>query len=531
MTKPRDLATLGGGFTQSGTGAIRRTVENKLKDTVSVKDFGAVGNGVADDTAAINAAILAAHNLKTNVLVDDATYSVVVNFDNGKDYKIVGTILLPNGIVLDGNGSRLIGSYGSAVSTAYNDSLPSIIETGYFNGTIITTNRAASNTTQRITNSGICNFTFINANCGINAINLQETSFIRNCRFNNVSAAMRLKSCYYLVVDQIMIRSSSQATNQYAVLLHGGDCSDMRIQQVSCVGCSVGISVNSTPAGSTSLSGCSFEDAYLAHGAGAVNGIGVYFDAGYFQGWTIANCYFEGVQTGIKFNTGAAAYGMSIKNNFYSSCQSALIGSENSMRVSEFIGNGVADDGGIIRNLVDLSASGNDVFVQVPAIGRNSTLGLGAFITNHTLGNVGTAQTSSVWKNTSSPFAAIAKAEPGLVNQSKLNSLPFEGANIISLPNQVPFVNRTVSVNTLTIDTNITYDDSNVLVFNFYGTTDSVTYDLKGFIFGTTVSWVTRTPITVTATVTNNSGAVRLVFGLLTASVPIINTTGMIRHV
>jgi hypothetical protein len=52
MTKPRDLATLGGGFTQSGTGAIQRTVENKLKDTVSVKDFGAVGDGVADDTQA-----------------------------------------------------------------------------------------------------------------------------------------------------------------------------------------------------------------------------------------------------------------------------------------------------------------------------------------------------------------------------------------------------------------------------------------------------------------------------------------------
>jgi hypothetical protein len=26
MTKPRDLATLGGGFTQLGTGAIQRTV-------------------------------------------------------------------------------------------------------------------------------------------------------------------------------------------------------------------------------------------------------------------------------------------------------------------------------------------------------------------------------------------------------------------------------------------------------------------------------------------------------------------------
>jgi len=44
MTKPRDLSNLGGGFIQSGTGAVQRTVENKLKDTVSVKDFGAVAD-------------------------------------------------------------------------------------------------------------------------------------------------------------------------------------------------------------------------------------------------------------------------------------------------------------------------------------------------------------------------------------------------------------------------------------------------------------------------------------------------------
>ncbi len=39
-------------FTQTGTGAVARTVDSKLKDAVSVRDFGAVGDGVADDATA-----------------------------------------------------------------------------------------------------------------------------------------------------------------------------------------------------------------------------------------------------------------------------------------------------------------------------------------------------------------------------------------------------------------------------------------------------------------------------------------------
>lgn len=44
-------------FIQQGIGAIKRTVQEKLGETISVKDFGAVGNGVTDDAAKIQAAI------------------------------------------------------------------------------------------------------------------------------------------------------------------------------------------------------------------------------------------------------------------------------------------------------------------------------------------------------------------------------------------------------------------------------------------------------------------------------------------
>ena len=61
-------------YTPSGAGAVTTTVENKLRQIVSLKDFGAVGDGSTDDTAAIQ---LALNSGFKNITGSGLTYKVI----------------------------------------------------------------------------------------------------------------------------------------------------------------------------------------------------------------------------------------------------------------------------------------------------------------------------------------------------------------------------------------------------------------------------------------------------------------------
>jgi len=82
-----------GGVTATGS-TTSRTLATRFADSANVKDFGAIGNGVANDTAAIQAAI--------NYM--NTTYSGGIVFVPAGNYYVPGGLTLKGGVELVGEG-------------------------------------------------------------------------------------------------------------------------------------------------------------------------------------------------------------------------------------------------------------------------------------------------------------------------------------------------------------------------------------------------------------------------------------------
>lgn len=111
------------GFLQAGTGAVEQAWLGKVQQIVSVKDFGAVGDGVADDTAAIQLTIDYVRSL---------TNGGTVYFPFGQ-YRITSTLdCFPDGDLIfrgDGYGSQIVVDFEGPDTIGLKGTHPSVPST------------------------------------------------------------------------------------------------------------------------------------------------------------------------------------------------------------------------------------------------------------------------------------------------------------------------------------------------------------------------------------------------------------------
>jgi hypothetical protein len=121
VTKRAAVNTIG--FTQAGTGAVLQTAQSKLRQYVSPTDFGAVGDGVADDTVPIR-----------NALQYCSDTGVPFRAFGGATYRIASAITInrTNGkpVVIDWGGAKVVAS-GAGIQFIGNG-------TAYLNTTLAT---------------------------------------------------------------------------------------------------------------------------------------------------------------------------------------------------------------------------------------------------------------------------------------------------------------------------------------------------------------------------------------------------------
>ena len=190
------------GWIQAGMGAIRRTLQDKGRERISVLDFGADATGTNDSADAIAAAIAYARVKANNTgALNQYARSAVIYFPPGQ-YKVAKKVLLAPNMTFRGDGATIL---------CRNDGVT--FETGYYNGS----NTLVSNmdlddvsvTYFGLTGLRFEGLTFYGGDMPLNLRCAIWQSGIFNCHFYDCHIAFTATQCFYATFEDIIVRGEN----------------------------------------------------------------------------------------------------------------------------------------------------------------------------------------------------------------------------------------------------------------------------------------------------------------------------------
>ena len=144
------------GYTLGASGAVATTVQTKLRETVSIKDFGAVGDGVTDDSLAFHSLVvwLNARAGGATVLFPQGTYLMKWDYDlwgsnNGYMSSCDGIRFIGQGATIKIKDGARCGTFGGVYKDegygfVFDNCTNTVVENFYLNGNISNISYGAS---------------------------------------------------------------------------------------------------------------------------------------------------------------------------------------------------------------------------------------------------------------------------------------------------------------------------------------------------------------------------------------------------